>query len=1300
MLGVLSRSSLDVKSSDMGRIYLVPSSDSERIYTFSNAGLHLRTLSASAGETIFEFHYDDQSRLVGITDRHGRKTEIQRSNGEPTAIIGPDGLTTDLDTYTGPKHREGFLKKVTNPAGESVRFDYYAPNNNTECESDGSNCEGLLKSMTEPDGAEHTYNYDKQGRLESDTGPENFQKTLNRNQSHKGDDYSVEVESAAGLKTTYHTKYEKNDEVDDYTRITETPTGQTSRRVTEDDGTKIYTASDGTKVTYSPKPGPRFGSSTPTEGSVELETPGGRKLRSSIDRNFEKADSAEFSFVGEITTERTVGSRTFEKQFTPNVSRQSDRHEVKTTYPSGRTVRKELTPEGRVKRVERPGLHPIVYTYRSDGKLDTVEMAPNSGAKRVWSYSYSSNGFVEDVTGPAGHTTNYTRDPVGRVEHKTLPGSQTPASERRIDFSYDQEGNLEGLTPPGRPAHEFTLDDADRPTKYIPPTGAGGTSSEVQYVYDSDHYLDKLIQPDGGEIDLVYEKGTHRVNEIVASNTKVDLTYNQSDGHLSSQEKIDTNTGSVVNGMTFQRDGSLLERTAWTKTGSEVAAVERSYNGNLEQSGETVVDGTGAAYSVSMTYTSDGQLDTVGQLDLRYDQTSGLLKRGLIGSTEGKWTRNGFAEPETYRVSGPSNVLYDVEYTYDDRGQIETVTETTDGETKRLKYGYDPRGRLTTVWNDANGDGNYTSSEITHEYTWGPNGNRLSVDTPARSISSGDITHDDQDRLTQYGRWEFRYTTSGELKRKTDTQAGETTEFVHDDFGNLSEVILPDGRRVTYESDPTQRRIIREVLDAQGNTTDFRRYVYRDSLNPVATLDQNGELEARFVYGEKPWVPSYMVKDGTTYRLVTDHLGSVRAVVDVQTGEVKQRLDYGPFGRVLEDTNPGFQPFGFAGGLYDPATGLVQFNARNYDPVTGRWLKKDGIGFTSGEANMYGYVSQDPVNFIDPSGHALDTVADASFVGYDIYRIVNDNLLGDCDNLGANLAALGADTAGLALPFVTGLGAASRGARYSDEAVDTVAKTLNKSDDACFTAETPVQTRSGEKPIAEVEVGDYVRARDPETGREDWRQVTDTTVREDVPVLRLEVESTIDAPGRALAESTDSAGRTETLTTTAEHPFWVRHDGWRAAAELEPGDEVYTSRGGWLKVTSGTWLAERRTVHNLEVAGHHTYFVGEAGVWVHNTCILKPDTRDHVNTVGPHTVYKRSDENGRVSDYVTFDQNPHYPRNGGFVKKKRFRGEGREHNGTDPEFVRERPSDANPGANLGEPRDPADWEVPNGYDGY
>ena len=113
----------------------------------------------------------------------------------------------------------------------------------------------------------------------------------------------------------------------------------------------------------------------------------------------------------------------------------------------------------------------------------------------------------------------------------------------------------------------------------------------------------------------------------------------------------------------------------------------------------------------------------------------------------------------------------------------------------------------------------------------------------------------------------------------------------------------------------------------------------------MAELDGSNNVVSRFVYGTEVNVPDYMVKGGTTYRIVTDHLGSPRLVVDVATGTVAQRMDYDEFGNVLGDTNPGFQPFGFAGGLYDHDTKLVRFGARDYDAGTGRWTTKDPIAF-------------------------------------------------------------------------------------------------------------------------------------------------------------------------------------------------------------------------------------------------------------------------------------------------------------------------------------------------------------------
>jgi RHS repeat-associated protein len=78
-----------------------------------------------------------------------------------------------------------------------------------------------------------------------------------------------------------------------------------------------------------------------------------------------------------------------------------------------------------------------------------------------------------------------------------------------------------------------------------------------------------------------------------------------------------------------------------------------------------------------------------------------------------------------------------------------------------------------------------------------------------------------------------------------------------------------------------------------------------------------------------------------------DERGSVRQVID-EKGNLAQLLDYDDFGNVTRDTNPGLQPFGFAGGLYDPDTKIVHFGAREYDPLIGRWLQAIQTGLRQG----------------------------------------------------------------------------------------------------------------------------------------------------------------------------------------------------------------------------------------------------------------------------------------------------------------------------------------------------------------
>ena len=118
-------------------------------------------------------------------------------------------------------------------------------------------------------------------------------------------------------------------------------------------------------------------------------------------------------------------------------------------------------------------------------------------------------------------------------------------------------------------------------------------------------------------------------------------------------------------------------------------------------------------------------------------------------------------------------------------------------------------------------------------------------------------------------------------------------------------------------------------------------------------------------------MPDTMVTSTGTYRVISDHQGSVRLVVNDTTGAVAERIDYDEWGNVTADTSPGVQPFGFAGGLYDKDTGLVWFGARDYDASVRRWTSKDPVRFIGSRVNLYGYVVNDPIDWTDSPASSI-----------------------------------------------------------------------------------------------------------------------------------------------------------------------------------------------------------------------------------------------------------------------------------------------------------------------------------------
>jgi RHS repeat-associated protein len=507
---------------------------------------------------------------------------------------------------------------------------------------------------------------------------------------------------------------------------------------------------------------------------------------------------------------------------------------------------------------------------------------------------------------------------------------------RSIGYGYDANGNQTTTTPPASPAHAFTYNAVDLASSYTPPeTGSG--PEPILLSYNVDRQLLRRELPTGAALDLSYATGSGRLDTQDLPRGPVSYTYDSATGHVIAVAA----PGGVT--VSYGYDGGLQVSIAWS--GPVPGSVIQTFDTSL-RTASLAVNG---ADPVAFSYDNDDLLTGAGGLTLSRDGATGRVASTTLGSVTDARTHNSFGEFMTGSASFNGTPLYDFELSRDGLGRIVGRTETIGGATVALTYLYDAAGRLAEV---------QQGGTSLASYTYDDNENRLSLTTPGDSVNA---THDAQDRLLQYGASTYGHDAIGQLLTKTT--GGQTTIYGYDEAGNLLSVDLPDGTLVEYIVDGVNRRIGKKVDGVL-----VRGFLYEDRLRPIAELDGSGALVSRFVYADRIITPSYMIKAGATFRIITDHLGSPRLVVDVATGTIVQRLDYDEFGNVLIDTNPGFQPFGFAGGLYDVDTRLVRFGVRDYDAETGRWTSKDAL--LSAEDNLYAYAANDPVNLIDAVGLA------------------------------------------------------------------------------------------------------------------------------------------------------------------------------------------------------------------------------------------------------------------------------------------------------------------------------------------
>ena len=632
-----------------------------------------------------------------------------------------------------------------------------------------------------------------------------------------------------------------------------------------------------------------------------------------------------------------------------------------------------------------PGAREVAITRDASGNILTL--APPDRDEHA--LAYTDRGRLEEVTPPGVPTPEPPGsggcDP-GKTCYEYTPDRQlkkvTRADETTVDYVYDTAGD-------GFPSSDPEAEDSNTGllrSKTIPGRGAGGVGT-LLYSYDDQGRLAALESPEGGSLTYAYHgryavrevsSGTHAIADPdggppIWSGSFPDARVEREFDDLLNVEWLDVNAGWPGYRHQIVRDSAeQLEQIApgpgWSVPPFNLdrSPIDGHINGtSLCEDGSCIK--TTLAYDV-------GEASDLGFGDLQ----------GLSASIE-------------LEADSSSELLFSVTYERDGLGRITEMIERIrpfpfafppgadpleDLEERRLSYTYDAAGRLHEVRdNDPSG----SVGLVLESYEYDENGNRTAVGgSTLTSLNLGSdlgcedegdwSASDEQDRLCRYGDYTYAFSASGNLQTRTHTD-GTTTEYHYAADGALTRVSI-GGDSIHYVRAAGGRRIAK-LSDAPagppGTYEVEKGWVYGDQLNPVGQLGSDGWLEATFVYGTRDNIPDFIVHYAggptTTYRIISDHLGSPRLVVKVATGEVVHRMDFDAFGNVTgEWGDTTLHPFGFAGGLYDRDTGLTRFGARDYDPVIGRWTAKDPILFAGGDTNLYAYVGNDPVNLIDPTG--------------------------------------------------------------------------------------------------------------------------------------------------------------------------------------------------------------------------------------------------------------------------------------------------------------------------------------------
>jgi RHS repeat-associated protein len=628
----------------------------------------------------------------------------------------------------------------------------------------------------------------------------------------------------------------------------------------------------------------------------------------------------------------------------------SENRPTSITLPSGKVTKIAYDVEWRkTSEVVGYGTSDAATTnWTYDAVNNLVSMTDPRG--KVWNYAYNTRDQRRSVTDPLGNKTQWTFDAVGnkltetRADSSVLswtydtmnrPVTETNAKNETTTYSYHSDGSLASLTDARGNAYTFDVDALSRRVKMTYPGG-----SYEQWTYDTVGNMAQYRARNGATRNYTFDtRNRETACDWSDSTLDVSKSYDAA-GRLTSL----TNANCTLT-YSYDAANQLLAESYAFGGAIGTKTVGYSYDADGNRLTLTYPDGSQVAYA----YTGRNQVASISAggppplATFTYDIAGNRLTKALENGVTASYVYDdaGRLTGLTHAKSGTT--LASLSYSYN------SINLRISGETGDT-YTYDAADQLATVSYAVGGSGSYTYDSA---------GNRTSV-TLGGSTSSYTAN-----ALNQYtalsGASAPTYDDNGNLAN------GVGASFTHDSDNRLLAGVK--GADVATFARDARNRIVTRTIN--GGTT-FGIY---DEWNLLAEYDASGALVAKYIHGPK--MDEMLAKIDTTGTVYyhENALGSTVALTNA-SGSIVERYTYDVYGLPTIEDASGVtiastaygNRFLFTGREWIKELGIYDYRNRAYSPDLGRFLETDPIRFTAQDINLYRYVTNDPVELLDPSG--------------------------------------------------------------------------------------------------------------------------------------------------------------------------------------------------------------------------------------------------------------------------------------------------------------------------------------------